>query len=411
VDNITHSLVGLASGELAFQCASHRVLKKTQSFRFALWVMALATNNLPDLDFLYAWITEGKLGYLLHHRGHTHTFLVGFVQSGLALFVFMYYSVWRKKIWTRKQWKWFAIVAVSGPILHILLDAVNIYGVHPFWPIDNRWIYGDFLFIVEPWAWCILGAALAYSGVNRILKWTFLGIAALSLILSAISGLVPVSFIVAMAVTTVLLVLGFQRIGPEWPVRVGTCMLFLVLSVFFAISRYAKLQIRDAAADMGMSGRLLDIAVTPLPANFLCWRAFLVEQTGTEVIYYRAAYTPVGQPYHWCPIPPDRDGTFEMSPVITGLQPPSPVYWEKKGGIPLEVFGKLSRDSCEFRSFLRFSRIPFLQKTPFGIVMGDLRFDREEGIGFAELLLSESTACPSNVPFWKPPRADLFTDY
>ena len=38
--------------------------------------------NLPDLDLAYSWITPPPIGYLLHHRGHTHT-VVGLV--GLAL--------------------------------------------------------------------------------------------------------------------------------------------------------------------------------------------------------------------------------------------------------------------------------------------------------------------------------------
>jgi len=39
---------------------------------------------------------------------------------------------------------------VLGLILHLSMDAMNVYGVHPFAPFDPRWFYGDMIFIVEP---------------------------------------------------------------------------------------------------------------------------------------------------------------------------------------------------------------------------------------------------------------------
>jgi inner membrane protein len=57
--------------------------------------LMVAGSNLPDLDALYTGITGGKLGYLLHHRGHTHT-LVGAVAIGLAMYALcMLWMRWR----------------------------------------------------------------------------------------------------------------------------------------------------------------------------------------------------------------------------------------------------------------------------------------------------------------------------
>ena len=40
------------------------------------------------------------------------------------------------------------VLAWLAVLSHILLDYTNNYGVHPYWPFDNRWIYGDSVFIV-----------------------------------------------------------------------------------------------------------------------------------------------------------------------------------------------------------------------------------------------------------------------
>ncbi|WP_370466973.1 metal-dependent hydrolase, partial [Salmonella enterica] len=63
--------------------------------------------------------------------------------------------------WERYTVSWadrmqLAAIACLATLLHIALDFTNSYGVHPFWPFDNRWYYGDAVFIVEPlfWAAC-----------------------------------------------------------------------------------------------------------------------------------------------------------------------------------------------------------------------------------------------------------------
>src|SRR5688500_2848451 len=74
MDNVTHTLTGLIAADAVLLLRGRGARgSPAPGFRAAaLWTSALA-NNGPDFDFLYAGITEGKLGYLLHHRGHTHT--------------------------------------------------------------------------------------------------------------------------------------------------------------------------------------------------------------------------------------------------------------------------------------------------------------------------------------------------
>jgi inner membrane protein len=41
------------------------------------------------------------------------------------------------------------------------MDSLNVYGVHPLWPFDPNWYYGDLVFIVEPVFWIGFGVPLA----------------------------------------------------------------------------------------------------------------------------------------------------------------------------------------------------------------------------------------------------------
>ena len=80
MDNITHSLVGVALADLA---SSRRAPKLQRPVMIGAGIIAA---NLPDLDLVYSGITPAPIGYLLHHRGHTHTVIgIGILAVLLAL--------------------------------------------------------------------------------------------------------------------------------------------------------------------------------------------------------------------------------------------------------------------------------------------------------------------------------------
>jgi len=82
MDNITHSLVGLACAE-----AITAIKPELRKYSRPILLASLIANNLPDLDFAYTRITTSasgeRIGQILHHRGHTHT--LAFALPGAAI--------------------------------------------------------------------------------------------------------------------------------------------------------------------------------------------------------------------------------------------------------------------------------------------------------------------------------------
>ncbi|MFO1468604.1 MAG: metal-dependent hydrolase, partial [Steroidobacteraceae bacterium] len=162
MDNLTHSIIGLIAGHAAAQIherrASVSIASATQvtdaasSRRVLYGLIGVIGGNLPDTDLLLTLRGGGgdKLAYLLDHRGYTHT-------------------------------------VAGGAVLALLLFA----GVHPFWPWDDAWRYGDSVFIVEPLYWAAAAPLifLVRTPFARSLLWL---LQAAAVALCVLSALVPV---------------------------------------------------------------------------------------------------------------------------------------------------------------------------------------------------------------------------
>ncbi|HEX7024062.1 MAG TPA: metal-dependent hydrolase [Gemmatimonadales bacterium] len=141
MDNLCHTLVGAALAETGLR-------RRT---RFATAALVLGAN-LPDLDVPAAF-TEHGLGF---RRGITHgipaLIVLPILLTGLLL------------LWDRRRGG--PRDAVPGQLIllsslaiatHPLLDWMNVYGMRWLEPFDGTWVYGDSLFIVDPWLLLLLG--------------------------------------------------------------------------------------------------------------------------------------------------------------------------------------------------------------------------------------------------------------
>jgi hypothetical protein len=146
-----------------------------------------------------------------------------------------------------------------------------------------------------------------------------------------------------------------------------------------------------------------------MPANPLCWEVMLVQTDEQSVIARRTmlALAPSLIP---------ADGCLSRSLNIPSTAPLARV--QAVDTASLHWYGEIATDlaqlrsrvatDCEAAAAMRFIRVPWLATVGQATVLGDLRYDREKALGFAELeLRDQPAACPRQVPDWRPPRTDL----
>lgn len=179
MDSIAHTLVGATLAKSG--------LEKKSGFAFAALVLGA---NLPDIDGVTYFI-GGDLG-LYFRRGWTHGLpavaLLPFVLAGALFLLDGLLGRGRARFWPLF---WLSLLAVAT---HPTLDWLNNYGMRWLMPFDERWFYGDTLFIIDPWIWLGLGGALflvTSTGVLRLVGWLLGAMAPCAMVLMGMPGLLP----------------------------------------------------------------------------------------------------------------------------------------------------------------------------------------------------------------------------
>lgn len=407
MDNITHTIIGTLVGEVAARVAPARRSTLPATTRRNLCVtLAAIGSNLPDSDLLYSFF-DGKLNYLLHHRGHTHTVLIALL-LGVAVLAITRWWIRRRGLQaSAEDYALMTAVLLFTPLLHIAMDFTNNYGVHPFWPIDNRWFYGDSVFIIEPlfWAAC---APLAFIFKTHVARFAVLLLMVAALALCFFSGMVPQ----ALAVAYALLVAAMLLIGHRAPAHVAlaaSVTLWLGATAMFALTaNTARARVDAIAARQFPEGTVIDRIVTPMPVNPACWEVMVLQKEAGNAVLRRAmlAVAPAWITADQCLSRSlDIEITAPLVPVPAGDS--DQVKWYGQISTPIDRLADLAATNCEAAAALRFIRMPWLAIVDEGLVLGDLRYDREKELGFAEIVIDEQPTCPRFVPKWVEPRYDL----
>ncbi|MEQ1690712.1 MAG: metal-dependent hydrolase [Gemmatimonas sp.] len=418
MDNVTHALAGLLLADATTAWIERRTsAPASRGLRRAIVALGLVAAELPDADLLYSGpaIGMGKLGYLLHHRGHTHTI----VFAVLAAFVLWWAVLAVRRRATPsldvRERVPLLTLALAGSLSHVLLDFTNTYGVHPFWPIDNRWVYGDAVFIVEPWLWIAAIAPLLFGprqAWSRVVLSLLMGV-----ILLASWTLGEMSTALALLVTcgaaVWLLVQRFVRKGRH--VAGGLAAWCLVEAVFAVSSARAAASVREPISP---DEHVVDVVVSPGAANPLCFDALVVSITAREYRVRSATIAP------WSHLgasagPQPRacrrragssrfDGLLGVSPVTSHAV--AGVVWGEQWAAPRAELLALAESRCEMSAALRFLRVPVWTHRADGVVrVSDARFGTGSG-GFTDLLIAAGP-CPLSarawIPPWTPPRSEV----
>ena len=136
--NSTHTLVGLSMA----RCGLERRAK------YAVWTAVIA-GSLPDIDLVSQF--NGAASYITYHRGMTHT-MPAIVVLSLFLAAAMH--------WLTGGFRGHFVTALLVMTTHPALDFLNTYGIRPLFPFERQWIYGDTLFVIDPYVDLVLAAGL-----------------------------------------------------------------------------------------------------------------------------------------------------------------------------------------------------------------------------------------------------------
>ena len=273
MENFAHTLLGLSLAKAGLERATP----------LATTALVVA-SNLPDADVLMR-VGGGTSSYLDYHRGFTHS-LVGL--AVLAAFITFALTFIDRRFRLRRDhrrrpmrpWRLFWIAYLGG-LGHTFMDFTNNYGVRPLLPVSRRWFYGDIIFVVDPWIWLILGAAVVWlttTNSGRALVWLAVGVVlalVMTLALQApANGMTPlpttarVVWFIGLGVVVAGALLGFGRKG-ERLARYG----LLAFAVYCGGMWMAHQSALRRAADPPPDESVRQIAAWPMPANPTLWQA------------------------------------------------------------------------------------------------------------------------------------------
>ena len=158
MDNLAHTLVGAALGRAV----------AGRDVPAAGWIGAIA-GNAPDWSELLlqpaTWTPRAGVGYLVYHRGITHSLLgaAGEILVLTALVGLILRLSARLRATSPPPWRWVAAGIAATVASHLYLDWQGSYGLRPFLPWGARWYYADWIAIVDPFFWVVPLVALAWG--------------------------------------------------------------------------------------------------------------------------------------------------------------------------------------------------------------------------------------------------------
>ena len=407
MDNVTHALAGCLLAAATITVVERRGVQLPLSFRSTASVVGIVTAELPDADLVYAGslLGMGKLGYLLHHRGHTHTMLFAVAS---ALLVWLAVLALQKDMRAAPIRNAILVLALLGTSSHLLLDYTNNYGVHPFWPVVDRWFYGDAVFIVEPWLWIVAIPPLFLFYRGRVSRSLLVLLLLIILAAAWLLGMVGGGVAAVLTAAAVVWSQSLRSVRAERRITYAVVAWLAVETVFGVASAQARSVVEKSVGKTTFR----DVSLTPLIGNPLCYRALVVEVDGLTYRVTNAVVAPFRrvQSAKAC----SDQGNDRLSDgaafgaVLSAHVSGESIRWANAWSAPLADLTSILRTHCEAAAAMEFIRVPIWSELKNGdIEISDVRFGTGAR-GFASVTASARPAqCPRFRPGWTPPREDL----
>jgi inner membrane protein len=433
MDNVTHGLAGMLMADVAAQYVARRRGRVVSTrVRRAAVVLGLVAAEFPDSDLVYSGplVGMGPLGYLLHHRGHTHT-LIWATISAVVLWGVTRWWLGRDRRADRLERTMAStpllLLALAGTWSHLLLDFTNSYGVHPFWPFDDRWFYGDAVFIVEPWLWLVAIPPLLWGARSRggRVVLTLLGVVILAA--SWFTGQVAREVAIVLTVGAALWIgvqVALGARGTPSHAWSGVLLWGLVTLGFFSASQVVRAEVTARAGGQASAAGdvVLDVVLNPAPADPTCWSTLVATRSSDGATYRLTSGVVAPFAVRTLAACEARYGFARVGgDVLSGLPTAidrvafagsATVAWRRTWSAPVTELQRLVRERCEVAAALRFMRTPvwMIEASTGGdrLALTDARYGTSGG--FNALSFPAAGGCTLAgkwIPPWIPPRAEL----
>ena len=260
MDPLAHTLVGASLAETRLKRLTH----------LASPTLILGANA-PDVDAVTMFISRDmSLGF---RRGWTHgalaLVLLPLILAALVLLCDRVFAYARGKE-PRGRPAPVILLAYLGVLTHPFLDWLNTYGIRLLMPFDDRWFYGDALFVIDPWVWLLAGTSVVLAHSTTAVSktaWLVLAIALTGLVtgVAGVPGAARLVWLVGAAVVVGVRAWGgAQRHVARVAVGCLACAT-LYIGLMLTGSRLAASQVVDWLSERDDTP--VEIMAGPLPAN------------------------------------------------------------------------------------------------------------------------------------------------
>jgi inner membrane protein len=393
MDNLTHTLFGAAIAEVYLE-------KKFKNTAFrpnknVFYFFSIFANNCPDLDLFFGLIDNTSLGYMLNHRGWTHT-VVGTLPQILLLIgiAWMWFRLIRQDLLV--YWKDIVLLIFFGMQAHMLLDFLNSYGVHPWSPFDNSWYYLDSIFIIEPLLWfCLISIWLP----PWKWRWALLFPPLAAYAFGWWYQFVPTTVLLS-AVVFAIFAFNLQRyLLKVHRGAIGLLLFFVVILIFWVSQHWARLRIMSELTK-NTSQKTLDLVLFSLPSNPTCWFFLAPQVLETQYSVIHGSISLFGNSRDCRAWPRGND---ERAP--DSQQSALGELWIRQRWQASLIDLQPLLERCDVQAWLQFARVPYWENS----VLNDLRFAARNGNNMTTYDLNKGPqpVCPVLPVPWQPPRQDL----
>ncbi|HLE63826.1 MAG TPA: metal-dependent hydrolase [Pyrinomonadaceae bacterium] len=374
MDNLTHSLLGLAAAKAGLERLSPRAT-----------TTCLIAANLPDSDIVVLLFGD-RWTFLQHHRGITHS-IIGTIVLALILPTLFYFTDQIiAKVRSRQPLinpKGLIVASLVVGATHPFLDWTNNYGIRLLLPWSQKWIYGDFVFIIDPYLWLTFGGAaflLTSKTKVQIGAWLFLASVLTYLVIfgpSQRGGLADPVFVRTFWIISFILLAVLRKLGAtrRWCNRIAVTA-FTVAIVYLGALAYAhRVALEESHA-----------------------LALLVANQNGESVTELAAMPTLASPFRWQTVFETDQATYRFNLALRS-QPDlaNLVRYERSSphAAPLVAEALKGRPA---RIFMDFARFPVARVDPNCIdqaivQLADLRYT-EPGSARGSFALEVPVECP-----------------